>query len=422
MALPLIALALGAFVIGTSETAVMGLLPEMTRDFGVPVGQGGHIIAAYALGVVLGAPALTALTIRLSRKLVLVGALALFLAGNLAVLMAPDLITVLVARFLTGLPHGLFLGAATILATRIARPGQQATAVARVLIGTTTANIIGLPAATFLGQVFGWRTAFAVVTVLAVLALIAVAVFTPSVTTREPVNLRRETRSLGKAPVVLALSTTVVVMAGLMMVYCFIAPILSEGAGVPSNSVPIVLALYGIGTMLGALVIGPLADRALRPALYTALVLLTVTLLVFRAAMGSPWLAMGALVLLGIAAFSVNTCVQLLVIRAGGTAPTMAAAVNHSAFSLATTAASVLGGAALGFGLDYTALPVIGAVVVLAGLAVAVAAGRSARRVPTIVIESPAPARAVPALEYVRVIDQTGHLTPVSAPLAPASL
>ncbi|QRN79837.1 MAG: MFS transporter, partial [Nocardiopsis sp. BM-2018] len=172
MRLALLALALGAFAIGTTEFVIMGLLPEVAADLGVSIPTAGHLISAYALGVVVGAPLLTALSTRLPRKNALLLFMAVFLLGNLLTVVAPSHETVLAARFLAGIPHGAYLGVAALVAAHLAGPARRATAVARVMLGLTIANIVGVPAGTLLGQLTGWRTAFLVVAAIAALTVL----------------------------------------------------------------------------------------------------------------------------------------------------------------------------------------------------------------------------------------------------------
>lgn len=374
LAAALLALALGAFAIGTNEFVTMGLLPQVAGGLQVPVADAGHLISAYALGVVLGAPLLTALSTRLERKRALLWFLAAFVVGNLATVFAPTYGTVFAARMLAGLPHGAFLGVGSLVAAHLAGPDKQSRAVARVLLGLTVANIIGVPAGTFLGQVFGWRAAFLVVAAIGALAAVGVAAFVPSMPKPAGNGLRHELTAMRGRQVVLALATAVFGFGGVFAVYTYISPMLTQLAGMPEGSVPLVLALFGVGMTAGSLIVGPLGDRALRPTIHGALAALAVVLVVFAVAVHTTWSAVLMTVVLGAVGFGVTAPLQVLVMQKAGGAPTMAAASNHSAFNLANAGGAWLGGVGISAGLGLASPAVIGAVLAVIGLAIAVTA------------------------------------------------
>ncbi|MBB3664746.1 MULTISPECIES: MFS transporter [Prauserella salsuginis group] len=375
MAVALCALALGAFAIGTTEFVIMGLLPQVAGGLDVSVATAGNLISAYALGVVVGAPLLTAVATRLGRKQALLAFLALFVLGNVATVFVPGYGGVFASRVIAGLPHGAYLGAASLVAAQLVGPARQATAVARVLMGLTVANIVGVPAGTFLGQVFGWRAAFLVVGVLGLLAAAGVAAFVPALPKPEGVGLRTEVVALGRKQVVLGLTTAVFGFAGVFAVYSYISPMLTELAGLSDGAVPVVLALFGAGMTAGSLIVGPLADRALRPTIYGSLMALAVALLVFWFAIDAPWSAVVMTVVLGAVGFGVTAPLQVLIMQKAGRAPTLAAASNHSAFNLANAGGAWLGGVGISAGLGYASPAIIGAVLAVVGLGIAVVAG-----------------------------------------------
>ena len=374
MAVALLALALGAFAIGTNEFVTMGLLPQIAGGLQVPVADAGHLISAYALGVVLGAPLLTALSTRLERKRALLWFLAAFVVGNLATVLAPTYGAVFAARMLAGLPHGAFLGVGSLVAAHLAGPGKQSRAVARVLLGLTVANIIGVPAGTFLGQLFGWRAAFLVVAAIGALGAAGVAAFVPTMPKPAGNGLRHELTALRGRQVVLALATAVFGFGGVFAVYTYISPMLTQLAGMPEGSVPLVLALFGVGMTAGSLIVGPLGDRALRPTIHGALAALAVVLVVFAFAVHAAWSAVLMAVVLGAVGFGVTAPLQVLVMQKAGGAPTMAAASNHSAFNLANAGGAWLGGAGISAGLGLASPAVIGAALAVVGLVIAVVA------------------------------------------------
>ncbi|MGW3435644.1 MFS transporter [Streptomyces bacillaris] len=375
MPLALFALAVSAFGIGTTEFVMMGLLPNVADDLGTSVPTAGHLVSAYAIGVVLGAPLLTGLGSRVPRKKMLLLLMALFTVGNLASALAPDFGWLLAGRFLAGLPHGAFFGVGAVVAARMAAEGRQARAVATMFLGLTVANIVGVPAATLLGQHLGWRATFLVVAAIGLAAMAALARLVPRIPVKAHQEVRRELRALGNRQVLLGLLTAVFGFAGVFAVYSYLSAMTTEAMGFGESSVTLVLALFGIGMTLGALAAGPLTDRALRPTLYGSLGALAVVLVAFPFTVHVPWAALVMVTLLGAVGFMTTTPLQLLVMNKAKDAPTLASASNHSAFNLANAGGAWLGGAAIAAGWGWTSPAFVGAVLALAGLAIAVTAG-----------------------------------------------
>ncbi|GHG73776.1 MFS transporter [Streptomyces griseocarneus] len=375
MPLALLALAISAFGIGTTEFVMMGLLPNVADDLGTSVPTAGYLVSAYALGVVVGAPLLTALGARIPRKRMLVLLMALFTVGNLASALAPTFGPLVAARVLAGLPHGAFFGVGSVVAARLVSQGRQARAVATMFLGLTVANIVGVPAATLLGQHLGWRATFLVVAVIGLLAMAALLALVPQVPREEQGGLGRELRALGGRQVLLGLLTAVFGFAGVFAVYSYLASISTRVTGFSETSVPVVLALFGTGMTLGALVAGPLTDRALRPTLYGSLAALAAVLVLFDLTAHVKWAALVTVVLLGAVGFMTTTPLQMLVMHKARHAPTLAAASNHSAFNLANAGGAWLGGAAIAAGWGWTSPTLVGAALAAVGLAIAVTAG-----------------------------------------------
>ncbi|MEU5021292.1 MFS transporter [Streptomyces angustmyceticus] len=375
MPLALLALAISAFGIGTTEFVMMGLLPNVADDLGTSVPTAGYLVSAYALGVVIGAPLLTALGSRIPRKRMLVGLMAVFTVGNLASALAPTFGLLVAGRLLAGLPHGAFFGVGAVVAARLVREGRQARAVATMFLGLTVANIVGVPAATLLGQQLGWRATFLVVAGIGLAAMAALARLVPPLPAEERTGLGSELRALGDRQVLLGLLTTVFGFAGIFAVYSYLASMLTEVTGFAAGSVPLVLALFGIGMTLGALAAGPLTDRALRPTLYGSLGALALVLAAFPLAARAGWTALVAVVLIGAVGFLTTTPLQMLVMNKAQQAPTLAAASNQSAFNLANAGGAWVGGLALSAGWGWTSPALVGAVLAALGLAVAVTAG-----------------------------------------------
>ncbi|MFG3303581.1 MFS transporter [Streptomyces wuyuanensis] len=375
MPLALLALAVSAFGIGTTEFVMMGLLPNVAEDLSTSVPTAGQLVSAYAIGVVIGAPLLTALGSRVPRKRMLLLLMALFTVGNLASALAPGFGTLVAGRVLAGLPHGAFFGVGAVVAARLVAEGRQARAVATMFLGLTVANIVGVPAATLLGQHLGWRATFLVVSAIGLVAMAALARLVPHVPVDAHQGLGRELRALGNRQVFLGLLTAVLGFAGVFAVYSYLASMTTEVMGLGETSVTFVLALFGIGMTLGALAAGPLTDRALRPTLYGSLAALALVLAAFRFTVHIPWLALVTVVVLGAVGFMTTTPLQMLVMNKAQDAPTLASASNHSAFNLANAGGAWLGGAAIAAGWGWTSPALVGAVLAVAGLAVAVTAG-----------------------------------------------
>ncbi|MHA4820302.1 MFS transporter [Streptomyces aculeolatus] len=375
MPLALLALAVSAFGIGTTEFVMMGLLPNVADDLGTSVPTAGYLVSAYAIGVVIGAPLLTALGSRIPRKRILLWLMALFSLGNLASALAPNFALLAASRVLAGLPHGAFFGVGAVVAARLAAEGRQARAVATMFLGLTVANIVGVPAATLLGQRLGWRATFLVVTAVGLVAMAALARLVPQIATGVQHGLRRELRALAAPQVLLGLLTGVLGFAGVFAVYSYLASITTEVTGLAEGYVTLVLALFGVGMTLGALIAGPLTDRALRPTLYGSLAALALTLLLFRTTVHTAWLAMPTVVLLGAVGFMTTTPLQMLVMHKARHAPTLASASNHSALNLANAGGAWMGGAAIAAGWGWTSPALVGAALAVVGLIVAVAAG-----------------------------------------------
>ncbi|MCX5390324.1 MFS transporter [Streptomyces sp. NBC_00094] len=375
MPLALLALAVSAFGIGTTEFVMMGLLPNVADDLGTSVPTAGYLVSAYAIGVVVGAPLLTALGSRIPRRRMLLLLMALFVVGNLASALAPGFGWLVAGRVLAGLPHGAFFGVGAVVAARLVPEDRQARAVATMFLGLTVANILGVPAATLLGQHLGWRATFLVVTVIGLLAMAALARLVPYVPVDDRQGLGREVRALGRPQVLLGLLTAVFGFAGVFAVYSYLASMTTEVMGFGESTVTVVLALFGLGMTGGALAAGPLTDRALRPTLYGSLAALVLALVAFRFTVHVPWLALVTVVVLGAVGFMTTTPLQMLVMRKAKDAPTLASASNHSAFNLANAGGAWAGGAAVAAGWGWTSPALVGAGLTAVGLAIAAVAG-----------------------------------------------
>ncbi|AYN36025.1 transmembrane efflux protein [Streptomyces albus] len=381
MPLALLALAVGAFGIGTTEFVMMGLLPEVADDLGISIPSAGHLVSAYALGVVIGAPLLAAVTARFSRRQVLIGLMALFVAGNALSALAPGSEWLLAARFLSGLPHGAFFGVGAVVATGLVPAERKAQSVSLMFLGLTVANVIGVPLATLMGQHLGWRATFLAVSAIGVVAIAALMLLIPHDHTHgESSGLRSELAALGSLPVWLALGTTVAGFAALFAAYSYITPMLTDSAGFADSTVTLLLALFGVGATIGNLLGGRLADRAMRRTLFGGLLALAAVLAAFPLLMRSEWSAALGVTLLGAVAFTTSSPLQLMVMEKAHAAPSLASSANQAAFNLANAGGAWIGGLALAAGLGTTSPAVVGAVLAVAGLGVAATAYAVDRR------------------------------------------
>ncbi|MFF2993803.1 MFS transporter [Streptomyces sp. NPDC057950] len=372
MPLALLALAVGAFGIGTTEFVMMGLLPDIADDLHISVPAAGHLVSAYALGVVVGAPLLAAATSRMSRRKVLIGLMVLFVAGNALSALAPDQHWLLAARFLSGLPHGAFFGVGAVVATGLVAPERKARSVSLMFLGLTVANIAGVPAATFIGQHFGWRAAFLGVGVIGLAAIASLALLVPHDHTHAATGgLRGELAALRSLPVWLALGTTVAGFGALFSAYSYVTPMLTGSAGYAESSVTLLLALFGVGATVGNLAGGRLADHSLRGTLFGGLASLVAVLALFPLLMSAQWSAALAVTLLGTAAFVTGSPLQLMVMEKASAAPSLASSANQAAFNLANAGGAWIGGLALAAGFGATSPALAGAALAVLGLAVA---------------------------------------------------
>ncbi|QCX76199.1 Inner membrane transport protein YdhP [Streptomyces sp. YIM 121038] len=392
MPLALLALAVGAFGIGTTEFVMMGLLPNVADDLGISIPTAGHLVSAYALGVVIGAPLLAAVTARLPRRRVLIGLMVLFVVGNALSAAASDYHLLLAARFLSGLPHGAFFGVGAVVATGLVAPERKARSVSLMFLGLTVANVVGVPIATLMGQQLGWRATFLAVSAIGLAAIAALALLVPADHGHgESVGLRGELRALGSLPVWLALGTTVAGFGALFAAYSYVTPMLTDSAGFAEASVTLLLALFGVGATAGNLLGGRLADHALRGTLFGGLASLALVLLLFPLLMKAEWSAAVGVTLLGMAAFTTGSPLQLMVMEKAAAAPSLASSANQAAFNLANAGGAWIGGLALAAGFGVTSPALAGAALAVLGLGVAaIAYAEDLRRTP-----APSPGRVV---------------------------
>ncbi|MFC4115535.1 MFS transporter [Nonomuraea zeae] len=380
MPLALFALAISAFGIGTTEFIINGLLPELAADFSVTIPAAGLLVSGYALGVAVGGPPLTMFGGRLSRKTMLLSLMVLFIVGNLLSALAPSYGVLMVGRVLAAFAHGAYFGVGSVVAADLVAPQKRASAIALMFTGLTLANVLGVPLGTWIGQAFGWRATFWVVVVIGVAGLAGVLALVPRQPRPESGGILRELATFRKAGVWLALAMTVFGFAPVFAVITFIAPIMTGVGGFSPGAVPVVMALFGVGLVVGNLIGGRLADRAVMPSIYGSVALLTLLAVVVALVAGNQVAFVVAITLFGVAAFATVPPLQTRVLDAAAGAPTLASAANIGAFNLGNAIGSFAAGLTIDAGLGYTAPAWTAAVLGLAGLAVAGAAGAQARR------------------------------------------
>lgn len=358
----LAALAMGGFAVGLTEFVAMGLLPEIAEGLlpgeyahstSQAIAHAGWTITAYALGVVVGAPTIAALTARVRRKRLVVGLLVLFVAGTVASAVAPTFELVLVARFVAGLPHGAYFGAAGLLAARIMGPGSQARGFAAVLSGLTAANVVGVPLITGLGQTAGWRVAYLAIAAVFALTLLAVWGTVPEPGADAGGSPRAELRAFRSPQVWLVAAVASIGFAGFFAVDSYIAPITTEVAGLPSSAVPWVLVAVGLGMTVGNAAGGWSADRDLRRSLLLGLLGLIAALGFFGLVARTPAGLFAGAFLIGAASLFLGPALQARLIAVAPGAQLMGAAVNQSAMNIANSLGAAVGGLAIARGLGY---------------------------------------------------------------------
>ncbi|MFJ1755190.1 MFS transporter [Kitasatospora sp. NPDC088134] len=390
MPLALLALAIGAFGIGTTEFVVMGLLPQVAADFGVTIPAAGLLVTGYAVGVVLGAPLMTALGTRIDRKRMLMLLMVLFTAGNLLSALAPGMAVMLAGRIVASLAHGAFFGIGAVVAAELVAPDRKAGAIATMFTGLTVANIVGVPLGTWIGQSAGWRATFALVAALGLVAVLGIARLVPALPRPEGAHLRRELAAFRNAQVVLAMGMTVLGFGGVFAAITYIAPLMTEVAGYPAGALTWLLVLLGVGMFLGNLLGGRFADRHLMPMLFATLGGLTVVLAAFTVTAHHPVAAAATLLLVGALGFATVPPLQKRVLDQAHGAPTLASAVNIGAFNLGNALAALLAGAAIDAGLGYTAPAWVGALMAAGALLLALLSAALERRAPAARVPVPA--------------------------------
>jgi MFS transporter, DHA1 family, inner membrane transport protein len=366
----MVALATGSFTIGTTEFVTMGLLPEVAAGVGVSIPKAGHVISAYALGVVVGAPVIAFLGARAPRRALLIALMGAYTLANALTAVAVSFELVTAARFLAGLPHGAYFGVASLIAADLVDPAKRGRAVAQVMLGLSVANVVGVPAATWMGQHLGWRSAFWAVVGLSVLTILLVRALVPATPGRPEATGMRELRAFTSAQVWLTLLAGAIGFGGMFAVYTYISPTVTELGGLGSGAVPVFLLAFGLGMVAGTWLAGELAAWSVFRSLLGSALGMGLVLLLFAAVMPYGWVALPVAFLIPVLGSVLVVNLQLRLMDVAGDAETVGAAMNHASLNVANALGAWLGGLVLAAGWGYRAPAVVGAGLCVLGLAI----------------------------------------------------
>jgi MFS transporter, DHA1 family, inner membrane transport protein len=375
-----LSLMLVVFSFTTGEFVIAGILADVATGMSVSIPAAGLLVTGYAVGMIVGGPVLTTLTARIARKPLIVGLIVVSLLGNLASALAPNYPLLLVSRLVAGFVVATFFAVAIATAVGSATPGREASTVARLTVGMNLGIVLGTPIGTFVGHTFGWRATFLAVAASTAVALVLVLRYVPSLPAATSGSVLGELRVFASRDVQLAITLTAVGSVGVVTVFTYIAPLLTDVSGFAAQAVPVLLLAYGAGAVVGNFLGGWLCDKALVPSLLGLLGVLAGVLAVCWLASGVRPVAAGLTFLLGVLAFAIIPGMQTRVVTTASLAPTLAVAVNASGFQVAAAFAGWLGGRVIASDLGLRSIYLVGAVLTLAGLGVAVAVWHRDRR------------------------------------------
>lgn len=374
--MPLAALALCAFGIGVTEFAPMALLPLIAADLNVTIPAAGMLVTGYAVGVMLGAPVVTLLTLRIPRKLLLILLMGVFTLGNCMAFLSGSYAMLLAARLVTSLCHGALFGVGSMVAVSLAPEGRRAAAIATMFMGLTIANIGGVPLAAWIGQMIGWRAAFLGITGLGLVAILALQLAVPWIGATAAIDVWSELRALRRPAVLIAMTVTVLASGAMFTVFTYIAPIIHRQTHGSPSFLTAILVLYGIGLTVGNWLGGRYADRSIALTLIVALAAVSGLLLSFALTMNWPAPAAITIFAWGVATFALISPLQMQVMTAAAGAPTLASSMNVGAFNLGNALGAAMGGAVIALHWGYPAVSIGGAMLAGLGLAVVLATRR----------------------------------------------
>lgn len=365
---PLFALALGAFGIGVTEFSPMGMLPIIATDIGVSIPAAGMLISAYAFGVLVGAPLMTLIFANMCRRNLLLLSMAIFTLGNLISAVADNYSVLIIGRVITSFNHGVFFGVGSIVAMNVVTPDKRAGAVAAMFSGLTIATIGGVPLATYIGDVIGWRPAFYGMVVIGLITMVALRLSLPAIANEQKANIRNEIRGLGKKTVLVALLLTVISSSAMFTIFTYIVPILQEETQASTIFITSMLVLYGVGASVGNILGGRFADRSMDLTLIFSLIAVMLLLVIFSLVISSSFLVAPVIFLWGIASFALIPPLQAMVVQEAAEAPSLASAMNIGAFNLGNALGAILGALMISGGFGLTTVPLAGASTAAAGL------------------------------------------------------
>lgn len=365
-----IALIMGGFAIGVTEFVTMGLLPQIADGIGVSIPTAGHTISAYAVGVVIGAPLISIYGAKAPRRAMLLGLMGAFVIGNTLAALAPNYESLMVARFFAGLPHGAFFGMASLVAVSLAPRGRSGRAVGKVMLGIPIANILGVPAATWMGQAYGWRSAYWAVAVIGVITVVLIRWWVPQTRADLTQNWRQEVQAFRSLQVWLTMLVGAIGFGGMFAMYSYIAPTVTEVTGRSQGWVPLFLLAFGIGSIMGTVVGGRLADWSILRSLVINGVVMAVLLATFSVV--SQWTipAMATVFTISVATGAWVIGLQMRLMSVAGPARNLGAAMNHASLNFANALGAFLGGSVVAAGYGYRSPSLVGAGLAVAGLLV----------------------------------------------------
>jgi DHA1 family arabinose polymer transporter-like MFS transporter len=368
----LLALTLGGLGIGITEFVMMGLLPDIAKDLNITIPQAGHLISAYALGVVIGAPLLVVIAGSYPPKKILMVLMLMFTGFNAFSAFAPDYNTMFAARLLAGLPHGAFFGVGSVVASRLAEKGKEAQSVSLMFAGLTIANVIGVPLGTYIGHNYSWRYTFVIIVIVGIVTLLSLKSWMPALPATKNRDLGKELNFFKLPESWLIILMIAIGTGGLFSWYSYIAPLLTEVSGFAANSITYILVVAGLGMLVGNFIGGKLADKiSPAKATLTLLVAMSVSLLIVHYVSGNQIMAIIMTFVTGAIAFAAASPIQMLMINTAKGSEMLAASVSQASFNIGNALGAFLGGLPLAAGFDYTSPVSVGSIMALTGAAFA---------------------------------------------------